>query len=233
MHFVVHVGEIVGVGGVMGSGRSRLLETVAGARKPESGKVLVDGVELRSGDIASARDAGMSFVPEDRDRQGLIGRHSIERNIRLNAYRSFQFPRVDLDRKIADGMSAALRIKPSHSGVRVEILSGGNAQKVIFGRELSREPLVFVLDEPTRGVDIAARADTYDLIRSRVEQGAAILLASSDIQELATLCDRVIVLFEGSLVGELESDSIDEEGIILLASGAAQRPSAGDEAIEQ
>lgn len=215
----VRTGEVVGIGGLMGSGRSRLLETIAGSRKAEAGNVLIDGVPLPAG-ISAARAAGLCFVPEDRNRQGLVRKHSILSNIRLNTYRAFQRPRRSLDREVAERMSTALRIRAPHVDVRVDTLSGGNAQKVVFARELSREPAVFLLDEPTRGVDVGARADIYELIRTRVQHGAAVLVASSDLQELAILCDRIVVLFEGSVVGELDGDEIDEQEIILLASGA-------------
>lgn len=226
----VREGEIVGVGGLMGSGRSRLLETVAGVRRPEEGRVLVGDVELQPGSVASARSAGMCFVPEDRNRQGLIRRATIQANIRLNAYPAFARPSASADRAVAEKMCAALSVKAPHIRVRVENLSGGNAQKVVFARELSRDPHVLVLDEPTRGVDIAARMDIYELIRSRVRRGAGVLIASSDMQELVTLCDRVVVLFEGVVAGELEGDDIDEEAIILLASGAAPTTAASAQA---
>ena len=219
----VHSGEIVGVGGLMGSGRSRLLETIAGARNTHTGRVEVNDIVLRPGSVAAARAGGVCLVPEDRDRQGLVRRHSIRSNIRLGSYSAFTRPRADADRAVAESMCAALRIKAPHPDVRVDTLSGGNAQKVVFARELARDPKVMVLDEPTRGVDVGARADIYALIRARAEGGAAVLVASSDLQELAALCDRVVVLLEGSVMGELHGDQITEEEIVLLASGSAHR----------
>lgn len=229
MDFQVHAGEIVGVGGLMGSGRSRLLETTAGVRPPHAGRVEIDGRTLRPGRVAAARAGGVGLVPEDRDRQGLVRQHTIRANIRLGAYAPLERPRAEVDRSVAARMCAALRIRAPHADVRVATLSGGNAQKVVFARELARDPRVLVLDEPTRGVDIGARADIYALIRDRAAAGAAVLVASSDLQELATLCDRVIVLLEGSMVGEVQGDHINDEEIVLLASGSARRtgPAAG------
>lgn len=220
----VHEGEIVGLGGLMGSGRSRLLEAVAGARRPGQGRVEVGGATVQTGSVASARAAGIRLVPEDRDRQGLIRRHSIRANIALSAHRLFRLPRTRDEGRAADDMRSLLGIKAPHSEARIDTLSGGNAQKVVFAREIAGDPRVYLLDEPTRGVDVAARADLYELIRSRVKEGAAVLVASSDLQELVVLCDRVVVLFEGDIVGELQGEHITEEDIVVLASGAASQP---------
>ena len=218
----VHEGEIVGVGGLMGSGRSRLLEAVAGARRPGHGRVEVGGAPVGTGSVASARAAGIRLVPEDRDRQGLVRRHTIRANIALSTHRLFRLPRTRVELRVADAMRRQLGIKAPSSEARVDTLSGGNAQKVVFAREVDGDPRVYLLDEPTRGVDVGARVDIYDVIRARVGAGAAVLVASSDLQELVVLCDRVVVLFEGQIVGELEGEQITEEDIVVLASGATR-----------
>ena len=230
---MVHAGEVVGVGGLMGSGRSRLLETLAGVRGRAEGRVAVDGTGLRSGSVVDARAAGVCFVPEDRDRQGLVRRHSIRANVCLGTWSAFQRPEPTQEHRTAERMISALRIKAPDCEVRVDTLSGGNAQKVVFARELARAPRVLVLDEPTRGVDIGARADIYEILRSRAGHGAAVLIASSDLQELAALCDRVLVLFEGSVVGELIGEEIREEAIVLLASGVSTSSAVAEDVINQ
>ncbi|WP_433585959.1 sugar ABC transporter ATP-binding protein [Microbacterium hydrocarbonoxydans] len=228
----VNAGEVVGIGGLMGSGRTSLLEPVAGARKPSQGHIAVEGTPLRPG-IGAAHKAGIRLVPEDRNRQGLLTGQSIRANIRLNAYRAFQRPRTREDRSVAAEIIRTMRIKAIDSRAAVKTLSGGNAQKVVFGREAAHDPRIFLLDEPTRGVDAATRVDIYALIRERAGRGAAVLLVSSDMQELITLCDRVIVLFDGAVAGELSDSQITEEQLILLAAGSETATAAATPAVEQ
>lgn len=219
--FELRAGEIVGIAGIMGSGRSELLETVAGSRAPSTGSIHAFGAAIPPGSISVAKASGIGFVPEDRDRQGLMPRASITANIRANAYRTAAIARARTDRNVAEEMKALLGIKSRGVDAPVNSLSGGNAQKVLFARELARKPRILVLDEPTRGVDIAARADIYRLIRDHTAAGGAVLMASSDLHELVTLADRILVLYDGKVTGELHGEQISEESIVLLASGAA------------
>lgn len=219
----VHAGEIVGIGGMMGSGRTELLETIAGARAAVSGQVDVLGKEQGRSGIRGLRRRGVGFVPEDRTKQGLVASASIMENVRLGAYRPMALVRDRKDRAVAQRMREDLNIRCQGVEATVASLSGGNAQKVVFARELATGPRVLLLDEPTRGVDVAARADIYEILRERAAAGCAVLLVSSDLPELVTLCDRVLVLYEGRLAGELTGDAISEEAIVMLSSGGELR----------
>ncbi len=215
----VRAGEVVGVAGLVGSGRSELLESITGARRRVAGTVRVGGRPLSGRTPGEARAAGVAFVPEDRFAQALVPGASLVTNLSLGHWRVLGRTDRRQERARADDAVARYRIRCPGVGAPVRSLSGGNAQKVVIARCLQDEPRLVVLDEPTRGVDVGARSDIYALLTGAAERGAAVLIASSDLPELLGLCDRVLVLHDGALAGELDRAHATEESIALLALG--------------
>lgn len=218
----VRSGEIVGVAGLVGSGRSELLETIAGCRRALDGTVAVGGTTLRNKSPREAIDAGISLVPEDRWAQGLVAHDLIVGNVALSRHRALRRTDRRLDRRKAREAVASYGVKTNSIDTPVSNLSGGNAQKVLLARCFDHEPTVLLLDEPTRGVDIGAKAEIYEIIDRMLAGGVGVLLASSDLLELLGLCDRIVVLHEGELVGELTRDEASEEVIALLSAGGTR-----------
>lgn len=215
-------GEIVVLAGLIGAGRTELLETVFGIRRPLAGQVLVAGRRLPPANVPAAIAAGVALVSEDRKTTGLHLQRSVRENLTLVALpRSPAAPRIDRHwewQRSAHQM-AALRIKAVTPQVEVTTLSGGNQQKVALGKWLMNQPAVLLLDEPTRGVDIGARADIYQTLRRLAEQGVAILVASSDMEEVIGIADRVLVMHDQQIRGQLVGDAISESAIMALAVG--------------
>lgn len=219
----VRGGEIVGMAGLVGAGRSELARVIAGVDRARGGSVWVDGKMLRGGQVAEAIRAGVVLAPEDRKEQGLLLEWAVEENIALPGLEDLQtarFVRQGAVTRLAESIRETLGIRTSHVQKSVGLLSGGNQQKVVLGKWLARRPLVFVLDEPTRGVDVGARAEIYRVIRTLAEEGAGILLISSDLEELLRLSHRLLVLHEGRLAGELRGAMRTREAVLQLATGA-------------
>jgi len=218
----VRSGEIVGIAGLVGSGRSELLETIAGCRRALAGTVVVNATTLRNKSPREAIEAGISLVPEDRWAQGLIAHDLIVGNIALSRHRALRGTDRRRDRRKAHEAVAAYGIRTNSIDTPVSNLSGGNAQKVLLARCFDHEPTALLLDEPTRGVDIGAKAEIYEIIDRMLARGVGVLLASSDLMELLGLCDRIVVLHEGEPVGELAREDATEELIALLSAGGTR-----------
>ena len=219
----VRAGEIVGLAGLVGSGRSAIMRTLMGVKPTTAGVIAVAG---QAAAIAGPRDAhrrGLAYVPEDRKAEGLVMDWSILRNAAL-AVMNDHGPLAILGRafdRAALGLgSKGLKIKASDPTQRVRDLSGGNQQKVVLARELATKPTVLLLDEPTRGIDVGAKEDIYAELAALVRSGMGILLASSELQELLGVCDRIYVLFGGRIVAEIAAADASEEIITYWASGA-------------
>jgi ribose transport system ATP-binding protein len=221
--FQVQRGEIVGIAGLMGAGRTELLEAVYGVypERRVRGTVAVDGQPRR---IASPRDAiraGLAFVTEDRKTQSLILISSVAHNLTLAALNRFLrlniLRRREEDVAVQDSIEK-LRIKTPSAGVAVDKLSGGNQQKVALAKCLLTRPRVLLLDEPTRGIDIGAKVEIYGLISRLAQDGAAIVMASSELPELLAMCDRILVLCEGELTAELTRAEATQERIMEAAT---------------
>ncbi len=219
----VRAGEIVGLAGLMGCGRSELLESIAGVRSPSAGRILVgDGRAVRPGSPLAAIRAGLFLVPEDRIRQGLNLKAGVRENVAMATWRTFSLADRLREAKLARTALQRFRIVASGIDAQVTSLSGGNQQKVVLGRSLAVEPKVLLLDEPTRGVDVGAKQEIYRIVGDLVARGLGVLMASSDLLELMGLCDRIVVLHERRFAGELTQAEATEEEIVLLSGGGAR-----------
>jgi simple sugar transport system ATP-binding protein len=223
--FGIRSGEIVGVAGVAGNGQRELAETIYGIRPAATGTVRVEGRPLRQGDPRAAIAARVAHVPEDRLGTGLAPSLSIASNVSLKSYRSPPISRgpILLLRRMREAALALIRrydVKAPGPDTPVRSLSGGNLQKLVLGREFEGEPRVLVAGQPTRGLDVGAIETVHAYLREAAARGVAVLLFSEDLDEIRALADRILVMFEGAVAGELDaaSASVDELGL-LMAGG--------------
>ena len=225
LNFKIHQGEVVGVAGLVGAGRTEMLRTLFGVDQPLSGSISVSDRTLNLESPSDAIDAGLALVPEDRKQQGVvlgfairhnIGLASLRRNARRGAFINFAKEVAD-----TDTMVKRLRVKTPDDLQLVQNLSGGNQQKVVLGKWLSMAPRILLLDEPTRGIDVGAKQEIYQLIDELAKQGIAILFVSSEMEEIIGLSDRALVMHEGCITGELQRCELTEESIMNLATGVA------------
>ncbi|MFI6876746.1 sugar ABC transporter ATP-binding protein [Streptomyces sp. NPDC050400] len=220
----VRPGEIVGLAGLVGSGRSEILETIYGARKPTTGQVAVEGKALRPGSVRSAVRAGLGLAPEERKAQALLMLESVTRNVSVSSMSRFSYGgwlNRSAEREAARQATRDLSLRPDNPSAPVRTLSGGNQQKAVLARWLLRGCKVLLLDEPTRGVDVGARAELYAVIRRLADEGLAVLLVSSEVPEVLGLADRVLVLREGVVVHEAPAGELDEHRVLdLVMEGA-------------
>jgi len=220
--FSVAAGEIVGMAGLVGAGRTETALAVFGQTRTTAGTVHVDGEQLRLRNPREAIAAGVAYVPEDRKQQGLFLNLPIRTNISsacLDEVSDRGLVSHRRDREMATTLARDLRVKASSVETAVGTLSGGNQQKVVLARWLARRPRVLILDEPTRGVDVGAKAEIYRLVREIAAEGVAVLVISSELPEVLGLSDRVLVMCEGRLAGELDAAEATEEQVMALATG--------------
>jgi len=223
--FTVDPGEIVVLAGLIGAGRSHLAMTVFGARARTAGEILVSGKPVRYRNPAQAIAAGIGFVPEDRKKQGLFLGLPVRENIAsasLASLSRMSFISRLRERDLARKHSSQLNLRASAIDVAVGTLSGGNQQKVVLARWLARKPRILILDEPTRGVDVGAKAEIYHLIRSIAAEGVAVVVISSELTEVLGVADRIVVLREGHGVGEIQAEDATEQKIMALATGVEE-----------
>ena len=222
LSFQVRRGEIVGVAGLVGAGRTGVLQTLFGIVSPHSGRIEVAGKPLRPGRPRDAIRAGIALVPEDRKEQALILDMALRVNLSLARLRRDQrFGFLDMRRE-ADLVEQAierLRIQSQGPEQFVRYLSGGNQQKVVLGRWLAMDPSVLLLDEPTRGIDVGSKEEIYGLIEQLAARGVAVLFVSSEMEEILGLSDRILVMHQGSITGELSRDELSEKRVMELATG--------------
>jgi ribose transport system ATP-binding protein len=212
-------GEIVGLAGLVGSGRSEILETIYGARKPSTGQVLVDGKRLKPGSVRAAVRAGLGLAPEERKAQALLMLESVTRNVSVSSMSRFSYGGWldrSAERNAAQKATRELSLRPDNPSAPVRTLSGGNQQKAVLARWLLRGCRVLLLDEPTRGVDVGARAELYAVIRRLADEGLAVLMVSSEVPEVLGLADRVLVLREGRVVHTAPAQELDEHRVLDL-----------------
>ncbi len=220
--FTVRRGEILGVAGLMGAGRTELMLAVAGIDRPARGTVLLEGQPLPTGDAAAVIRRGLVLVPEDRRHQGLLTGRSVRENLSLARLRSLTragLIRSGAERELVDRYIDELGIRTPHREQSVTNLSGGNQQKVILGRWLATSPKLLILDEPTRGIDVGAKAEIYRLMGELVQRGMGIILVSSELPEVMGLSDRILVMHEGRLAAEFSRAEFDQEKIMQAATG--------------
>lgn len=220
--FLLHAGEVVGLYGLMGAGRSELLGALFGLYKFRvTGTVSIDGQDENITSPADAVARGMALVPEDRKIQGIFPEDDIRTNISIAVLdrisRALGLVDVKREEVLSEGMVSRLSVRASSDRQRISTLSGGNQQKVILGRWLATKPRILLLDEPTRGIDVGAKAEIHALIRSLSAEGVAVLVASSELPEILTLSDRVLVLCEGRLTAEIPVAEADEQVILRHA----------------
>ncbi len=216
-------GEILGIAGLMGSGRTELVSTLFGEfGKIIEGKVFLDGHEIS---VTSANDAmkkGISLVPEDRKRYGIILIQSIQNNISLaNLDKFSKWFKIDFnaEEKACNKFAKELAIKSPNLSVQCQTLSGGNQQKVVIAKWLMSDPKILIMDDPTRGIDVGAKYEIYKLMNELAEAGIAIIMISSELEEVIGMSDRIVVMSEGKSMGTLKKDEINQETIMLLATG--------------
>jgi ABC-type sugar transport system ATPase subunit len=223
--FDVHAGEIVGMAGLVGAGRSEVARVIFGVDRADGGEVIVDNKPLRGGSVREALDRDVALVPEDRQHLGLVLQLSVGVNLTLTKLDSLTTMGLISSRKerqlIAELMKN-LQVKSAGPGVAAQTLSGGNQQKLVVGKWLASRPRVLILDEPTRGVDVGAKAEVHRLGRRLADQGMATLLISSDLPEVLAMSDRILVMQSGRIAGEVSRAEATQERVLALAiPGAA------------
>ena len=233
--FSLRRGEVLGIAGLMGAGRSELLRSILGVLPGKrEGKVFFKGQEVRWAGTRDAMTDGVAFVPEDRKKDGLFLDHSVAFNLTVSVLGKLIGALGKLNGTIEKAMVGDLArrmgIKASRFENPVRVLSGGNQQKVLLGKVVARSPDVIFLDEPTRGIDVGAKEEIYQIIRGLAAEGLSIVLVSSELPEILSLSDRVIVLREGRVKGELQNVRLGQEDIMRFAAGAGGRDDGGKNA---
>lgn len=223
--FSVHKGEILGFAGLVGAGRSEIMEAVFGARPYAAGQIFLNGDEVHFKNPMQAIKSGIALVPEDRKKQGLVLGNSVAFNLTLSSLR-FCMNGIAISEKKRDSIiehySKRLRIKAASPEIEAGSLSGGNQQKVVLGKWLATKPDVLILDEPTRGVDVNAKYEIYTVINELAKEGIAIIMVSSELPEIINMCDNVCVIRAGKLVGKLGKDQMNQEEIMKYAAGGVE-----------
>ena len=220
--FTLNKGEILGFVGLVGAGRTEIVRALFGADKVRGHKVLIEGKQVTIRNPKEAKDAGLGFIPEDRKLQGLVLPFSVESNISMASisnFTKFGFIRKSLEKGIGARQVKSLAIKTPSTKVAVGNLSGGNQQKCIVGRWLEISPSIFIMDEPTKGIDVGAKYEIYMLMKDIAEKGGAIILISSELPEVLNMSNRVLTIFEGRITGEFNPQSTKADTIMSAALG--------------
>ena len=221
LSFQIRKGEILGLGGLIGAGRTEAAEMIFGAAPVQTGKMFLKGKEIRPGSPREAIRLGIALVPEDRKRQGALLGIDVKSNINMAVYpsisKAFLINRKK-EEQTAEKYKDELRIKTPSLLQQVKNLSGGNQQKVVLGKWLAANAELLIFDEPTRGIDVGAKYEIYVLMNELVKQGKTILLISSEMEELMGMSDRILVMAEGRITGELDREEFDQEVIMSYAS---------------
>lgn len=220
VNFEVRKGEIFGIGGLVGSGRTELISAIFGITKKSSGTVYINGTKMEIKNPTHAIKLGMGFVPEERRNHGIFPILSVRENIVVSSYHEiFNGIKImkDKAKKITDDFTDRLRIKTPSSETPIKSLSGGNQQKVILARWMARETKILFLDEPTRGIDVNAKAEIYNLIHELTNEGMTVVIVSSEHEELLLLADRIMVMHEGRVKGIADATQIKQQDILEIA----------------
>lgn len=224
--FHVHKGEILGITGLVGSGRTEVIQTLFGVHQPDRGKILLNGRPVRISSTSVAKNLGISYVPEDRQLGGLVMQFDIYENMTLVNFRKYTSRLGLLKRKqlrgISDEMIEKMDVRPRIPTRIVREFSGGNQQKIVIGKWLATDPKVLLVDEPTNGVDIGSKVEIHKLLRNLAAGGMAIIVVSSELQEVLTMTDRILVMRRGRIVAEMNAQEATQESIMqsaLLSGG--------------
>ncbi|GAX90747.1 sugar ABC transporter ATP-binding protein [Effusibacillus lacus] len=222
----VRGGEILGIAGLMGAGRTELAKALFGAERMDSGRIVIDGEQVVIRKPVDAIRAGIALVTDDRKDEGLVLPLSVKENLslpNLPSLSSFGFVKKRKEQELSSSTIKQLLIKTPNAEQAVESLSGGNQQKVVIGKWLATQPKILILDEPTRGVDIGAKKEIYDLMNQLAEQGVAIIMISSELPEVLGMSDRILVMHEGRITGEFTREEATQEIIMHAATGGGSR----------
>lgn len=220
--FNVHKGEILGISGLVGAGRTETARAIFGVDKIASGKIFIDGLETQIDSPRAAIAHAMALLPEDRKQQGVLLKMLVRDNITLSCLKRVSklgVIRSKRENSVVSEYIGRLKIKTPSEKQQVQFLSGGNQQKVVLAKWLASEARIIIFDEPTRGIDVLAKHEIYELINHLADCGCAILMISSEMTELIGICDRVVVMYEGMITGELKKSELTQERIMQLASG--------------
>lgn len=220
--FDLRRGEILGLFGLLGAGRTELARALFGITPAQRAKVVLDGQLVNVRSAADAKKVGLGYVPEDRKQHGLVLPMTVRENVTLSILRNLSrgsLVQSSLERQRADHFIKSLNIRTPSREQRVNNLSGGNQQKVVVAKWLASDPKVLILDEPTRGIDVGAKAEIHSLIAHLAETGVGIIMISSDLPEVLAMSDRILVMHEGRLTGEFSREEATEESIMLAATG--------------
>jgi erythritol transport system ATP-binding protein len=228
--FTLRRGEILGIYGLLGAGRTELLEALAGVRRLLHGSVVVNGRRVDVSSVGDAVKRGIVLVPEDRQRDGLIPELSIRENIAIGAMRGIWLSRAEQMARVRK-RAKELNIVAANLELPVTSLSGGNQQKVLIARCLMRNPALLLLDEPTRGVDVGAKAEICAILRRLAARGIGILFTSSEIEETRALADRALVLCQGRISAEFSHNEITDEALFAAASPAVNTAPASSSGV--
>ena len=218
----MHKGEVLGFFGLIGAGRTEIMEMIFGLR-PYSGDIKIDGTLLKIKDAATAIENGIGFVTEDRKMQGLVLSMKVRENFsltHLSDYCSFDFVNRQKESAKSNDFVQELGIKTPSIEENVNNLSGGNQQKVVIAKWVARRPRILIVDEPTRGIDVGAKAEVHALLARLAEQGFSIIVISSDLPEVLAVSDRVLVIRQGRINGELNRAEATQERVMLAATGS-------------
>ena len=222
IHFAVRKGEIVGVAGLMGAGRTEIMRALFGVDQIDSGEITVEGKKVSIRKPTDAVRYGLAFITENRKEEGLILDFSVRENIGLPNLKSFApsgLVKTEDEKKFAEMMIKRLHVKTSSTETIIGNLSGGNQQKVVIAKWIGTSPKVLIMDEPTRGIDVGAKREIYELMNELTERGIAIIMVSSELPEIVGMSDRILVVHEGKIAGELKKQEATQEKIMALATG--------------
>lgn len=220
--FSLHKGEVLGFAGLVGAGRTELMRVIYGANRAESGKIFLNGQEVRIRSCGDAIRQGIGYIPEDRKNQGVFLRMTIKWNTIINDLRAYSkglFVDTKAEDRVAKEYEARFQIKTPTLEQKVGNLSGGNQQKVVLAKTLAANSKIIIFDEPTRGIDVEAKQEIYKLMNELIEAGNSIIMVSSDMPELLGMSDRIVVIAEGRKNGEVQKADFDQNYILDLASG--------------
>ncbi len=232
INFTLKRGEILGIAGLLGSGRTEILRSIFGADPVDSGEIIVDGEPVPNPSVKEMIARGVSLAPEDRKLQGLVLSMSISDNINMASLKTV-FRQIGKEREVSKDLFGRMGVKAPGIRTLVSSLSGGNQQKIVLAKWLATGPKVVLMDEPTRGIDVGAKADIYRLVEELAGRGVGVIVVSSEFPEILSLCDRIIVLHEGRQDAEFTYGNVDEETLMAYASGTDSIRTDGREAADE